>query len=139
MQKADHLDAAKDHEHIEQPKKRKADGGATGKVRPARRQRDDHGVDGFPADPGLDAEPSAGNQGAKDCRDVCAEDSERGAREDRKRDAVFGASVSVQQHGDQHQDVAEENSEERLLPVHAAGDHAAGEHVGGNVDAHRNP
>src|SRR6202795_3154175 len=47
--------------------------------------------------------------------------------------------MRVQQHGNQHQDVAEKNGEERLLPVHAAGDHSAGEHVGGDVHAHGDP
>ena len=47
--------------------------------------------------------------------------------------------MRVQQHGNQHQHVAQKDGEDRLLPVHAAGDHRAGQHVGGNVDAHRDP
>ena len=47
--------------------------------------------------------------------------------------------MRVQEHGNQHQDIPEKYGEERLLPVHAPGDHAAGEHVRGDVHAHGNP
>src|SRR6266568_4089281 len=109
------------------------------KVGPARRQGHDHGIDGFAADPGLNAEPAAGDQGAQDRGDISAENAKGSAGKNWKRDAVAGACVGVQKHGDQNQHVAEKDGEERLLPVHPAGNHAAGKHVGGDVHAHGNP
>ena len=98
-----------------------------------------HGIDGLAADPGLDAEPAAGDQRAQHRRDVRAAHSERRAHEDRKRNAVLRAGVGVEQHGDQHDQVAEQDGADRLPPAHAAGDQAGGQHVGGNADAHRDP
>ena len=46
----------------------------------------EHGVDGLAADPGLDAEPSAGHQRAQHGRHVGAAHAERSAHEDRKRE-----------------------------------------------------
>ena len=46
----------------------------------------EHGEDGLPADPGLDAEPSAGHQRAQHGGNVRAAHSEGRAHEDRKRE-----------------------------------------------------
>ena len=46
-------------------------------------------VDGLAADPGLDAEPAAGDEGAQEGGEVGAARAERGAAEDRKGDAVL--------------------------------------------------
>ncbi len=99
----------------------------------------EHGVDGLPADPGLYAEPAAGNQRAQHGGDVGAAHSERCAHEDRKGNAVLGAGMGVEQHGDEHDQVAEQDGADGLPPVHAAGDQAAGQHVGGDADGHRHP
>src|SRR4029077_4960185 len=53
-------------------------------------------VDGFAADPGLNAEPAASNQRAQDCGDICAEDSEGRARKHRKWNAVFSSGGGIQ-------------------------------------------
>src|SRR6266702_4217772 len=139
LQEADGFDAAENHQHVEEPEESEADRRTGMKVCPRRGEGHDHGVDRFAADPGLNAKPAAGDKSTQDGGDVGAENAEGSTSENRKRDTVLRARMGVQKHGDQHKEVAEKNGEERLLPVHAAGDHAAGEHVGGNVHAHGNP
>src|SRR5213078_3283287 len=139
LQEADGFDSSKNYKNVEEPEENEANGRAGRKARPRRRKRYDHGVDGFAADPGLDAEPAAGNKSAQNGGNVGAENAEGSARKNRERDAVLRAGVGVEQHGNQHQNVAEKNGEERLPPVHAARNHAAGKHVRGDVHAHGNP
>src|SRR5262249_33667681 len=59
--------------------------------------------------------------------------------EDGEWDAVLRARVRVEDHWDKHDDVAEQDGEDGLLPVHAAGDQAGGEHVGRYADRHGDP
>ena len=139
LKKANGVDAAKDDENVEEPEGEEAEGQAKREIFPDRNQSHEHGVDGFAADPGLNAEPAAGDKGAENGGDVCAEHAEGGAREDREWDAVGSARVSVKEHRDEDDDVAKEDRGDGLLAVHAAGNHSAGEHVGGNVDAHGDP
>ena len=139
MQKADGFDAAQNHENIEEPEENEADRGAGVEPGPARSEGHDHGVDGFAANPSLNAKPAAGDERAKNRGNIGAENAERSARKNRKGNAVLRAGVRVEEHRNEHQDVAEKNGEKRLAPIHAAGDHAAGQHVGGNVDAHGDP
>src|SRR5438067_5618305 len=106
---------------------------------PGGSEGDDHGVDGFAADPGLNAKPATSDEGAENRGDVGTENAKRSARIDGEGDAVLRAGVSVEKHGNQHEHVAEKNGKKRLAPVHAAGDHAAGQHVGGDVHAHGDP
>ena len=74
------------------------------------------------ADPGLDAEPTAGDEGAHQRRHVGAAQAEGRTAIDRERNAVTCAGVGVQGHRDQHDTIAQEDGEHRLPPVHAAGD-----------------
>ena len=139
MQEADGLDAPQDDEDIEKPEEHKAAGWARVDLGPARSEGHDHGVDGFAANPGLNAKPAASDQSSENRGNIRAECTERSAGKNGKRDAVLRAGVRVEQHGDQHEDVAEKNGEKRLFPAHAAGNHSAGEHVGRDVDAHGDP
>src|SRR6266581_5102947 len=139
LQEANGFNAAKNHQYVEEPEQNEADSRAGMKVCPRRGEGHDHSVDGFAADPCLNAKPTAGDKSTQDGGDVGAENAEGSTSENRKRDTVLRARMGVQKHGDQHKEVAEKNGEERLFPIHAAGDHAAGEHVGGNVHAHGNP
>src|SRR5438034_3753881 len=73
------------------------------KLRPARRQSDDHGVDGLAANPSLNAEPAAGHEGAENCGDIGAEHAERSARKNRERNAVLRSeehTSELQSHSD---------------------------------------
>src|SRR3989440_1409041 len=65
LQKANGFNAAQNHQHIQKPEKEKAECRARMKIRPAGSQGHDHGVDGLAADPGLNAEPAARQQGAQ--------------------------------------------------------------------------
>src|SRR5205085_1263134 len=68
-----------------------------------RREKDTEDfVDGFATYPRLDAEPATGDEGAEDGWDVGAAGAEGGAAVDGKRDAVAGAGMGVEHHGDQH-------------------------------------
>src|SRR5579859_7863862 len=109
------------------------------KMLPAWSESDEHGVDGFAANPCLDAEPTASHKRAQDGGHVGAQYAKRGACEDGEGNAIARSRVRVQQHRDEYEHVAEKNGEERLLPVHAAGNHAARKHVRGDVHAHGNP
>ena len=91
------------------------------------------------ADPGLDAEPSAGYEGAEHCGEIGSAGAEAGAHEDGKWDSVLRAGVGVEQHGDEDDEVAEQDGEDGLLPVHAACDERRGEHVGGDLHGHGEP
>ena len=70
---------------------------------------------------------------------VGADGAERGSDEDREGDAVLGAGVGVQQHGDEDDEVAEQHGGDGLEGGHAAGDEARGEHVGGDLHGHGEP
>ena len=96
-------------------------------------------LDGLAADPGLDAEPAAGYECPQHRRNVGAADAEGSSHEHRKRDAVLGTGMRVQQHRDEHNQVAQQDRPHGLPPIHPAGDKAGGEHVGGDADAHRDP
>ena len=64
LQKADVLDALENDGEIDKPECHEANRSAMADLGPAGCERRDQGVDGFPADPGLYAEPSAGNERA---------------------------------------------------------------------------
>jgi hypothetical protein len=96
-------------------------------------------VEGFAADPGLDAEPSAGDEGAEQGGDVGAADAETGAAIDGKGNPIARAGVGVEDHGDQDDGVAERDGEDGLPPVHAFGNQRRGEHVGGDAGRHADP
>ena len=61
------------------------------------------------------------------------------AREDGERDAVFRAGMGVEEDRDEDDRVAEEDREQRLLPVHPAVHEARGQHVRRDAVRHRDP
>ena len=103
--------AAADHDpHVPEPRTRRRRSTAPpGTCVPGRERGAQHGVDRLAADPGLDAEPAAGDQAAQQRRDVRARGAERGARQDRKGNAVAGAGVGDGDHRQEHDEVAEED------------------------------
>src|ERR1019366_3548796 len=72
-------------------------------------------------------------------KQIQAPPGEGGAHEYRERNAVFGPGVRVEQHGDEHDQVAEQDGADGLPPAHAAGNQAAGQHVGGDAHRHSHP
>ena len=94
------------------------------------------------ADPGLNSKPAAGNQRAQERRDICAGRAERGTAIDGKRDAIMRAGVGIEDHGNEHNKIAQENCEDSLPPVHAAAlriHEGRSEHVSRNTCGHRDP
>ena len=104
-----------------------------------RNDRLEEDVQRFPADPGLDAEPAAGDERAHQRGHVRTERAVGRAGEHGKRDAVLRARVRIEQDGNQDDGVAEEDGEERLRPVHARRHQTRGEHVGRNAVRHADP
>ena len=96
-------------------------------------------MNGLTADPGLNTEPTARNEGAKNSGDVRSAHAERSANEDREGNAVARAGMGIEQHGNQNDQIAEEDGDDGLKPVHAFGDEAGREHVGGYANTHGNP
>src|SRR3979490_1416204 len=76
LQEANGFKAAENYEHIQKPEKEKADRRAGMEICPTGNKGHDHGVDGFAADPGLNAKPAAGDEGAQNRRNVGAENAE---------------------------------------------------------------
>ena len=78
----------------------------------------------LPADPRVDAEPPARDERAHHRGDVRAVRAVRRAREHRKRNSVFRARVRVREDRHEHDEVADEDRDERLPPVHPERDEA---------------
>ena len=89
-------------------------------------------------DPGLDPEPSAGDERAHERREVRPGRPIRRARR-RGRGCRTRAWVRVQEDRREDDRVAEEDREERLLPVHPGVHEARSQHVGRDAVRHRNP
>ncbi len=121
QEQADRVDAAVDDPHVDAPEDHEADELRRGDPKRVGRGRPAIGgeehtqdlVDRLAADPGLDAEPAAGDQGAQEGGQVRAARPERGPAENGEGDAVARAGVRVQE--DRHEDdrVAEEDGEDR--------------------------
>jgi hypothetical protein len=106
---------------------------------PPRNDRREERIERFAADPRLNAEPAARDEGAHQRRDIRAQHAVGRAREHGERDAVLRPGMRVQQ--DRHEDdrVAQQNRDQRLRPVHARRHQARGEHVGRNAMRHADP
>ena len=98
-----------------------------------------HGINSLAADPGLNAEPSAGYDGAQQRRNIGAAYAERSPRVNGEGNAVLCPRVRVQDHGRQDDQIAKQDGADGLLPAHPAGDEAARQHVRRNANAHRHP
>src|SRR5215203_815821 len=101
------LDAGQDDDELYSPKDQEGYEGVSCYVGPTAPCGCYEGVEGGSAEPGLNAEPTAGHEGPGDGREVSPPDPERGADKDRERDPVLGAGVRVQEHRDKNEDVAQ--------------------------------
>lgn len=81
----------------------------------------EHGINGLTTDPGLNAKPAASDESAKNGGNVGATDTEGSAHKDGEGDAVFGAGMGIEEHGNQDDEIAEEDGQNGLHPVHALG------------------
>ena len=107
--------------------------------RPAGDESLEHRVQCFAPDPGLNAEPAARDERPHQRRDVGAERAVRGARENRKGNAVLRTGMRIEQDGREHDRVAEKDGRECLRPIHAGGHQAGSEHVGRDAVRHADP
>ncbi len=96
-------------------------------------------VDRVSTDPRLDAEPAARDERAHQCWNIRAPRAERGAAENREWNSITRPGVRVQDHRNEHDEIAEENRHDRLPPIHPATDQRRREHVSRNAGRHRNP
>jgi hypothetical protein len=124
LQKTNVLDALEDDRQIDEPESQEADRSAVGNLPPGGLERRDQCVDGFAADPGLDAKPSTGNERAQNRSKIRTQHSERSARQHRKRNSITRSRMRVQQHWDENNRVAEKHGRHRLFPVHSSLDQA---------------
>ena len=97
----------------------------------------DH-VDRGPADPGLNAEPTAGDQ-REQRRHIGAANSERRPAINGKRDSIFSARMRIEHHRHQYDHVPQKNRKNCLPPVHPLLDEARSEHVCRNARRHADP
>ncbi len=65
--------------------------------------------------------------------------SKRGAYQHRDGDAVLCTSVGIEQHGDAHDQVTQQNGADGLAPTHAARDESGDQHVSENTNTHGPP
>ena len=89
---------------------------------PSRKNGAEECVQRRATNPGLNAEPAAGDDRPHQRRKIRAERSVRRAREDREGYAVLRSRMRIEKDGREHDGVAEENGDERLPPVHAGAD-----------------
>ena len=108
--------------------------------RRSRREHDaEQRIERRAADPCLNTEPAARDDGAQHRGNVRALRPERGATKNRKRNSILGSGMSVENHRYEHDRVAEQNGDHRLPPVHARFDETSGERVGRDHHAHPDP
>jgi hypothetical protein len=143
---ADRIDAFIDDKHVDAPKEKEGSklgqGNAErimGRATERRKKNCQNFVNRLAADPGLNAEPSAGDKSAQEGRDVGPLDPKGGPAIDRKRNAIARPGVGIEDHRDQHNQVAKENRQDRLRPIHAPADERGGEHISGDAGGHGNP
>src|SRR3989442_1336349 len=106
---------------------------------PGRPEDSEQRIDRHPADPGLDAEPSARDHRPQERRDVRAARAECRAGEHGERNPVARPRVGADHERNEHDHVAQQDRDETLPPVHPCGDHARGEHVCWNAYTHLDP
>ena len=147
FQPADRLGAVADEHHVQRPEGQETQGLTQIDAEQRQLVADDgiaghhieDRVDRRAADPGLDPEPTTGDQTTQHRRQLGAAGAEAGAQQHRKRDAVFGTGMPDQQHRHQHDQVCQQDGADRLAPAHALADHARRQHVGGHADHHAHP
>jgi len=121
LEKLDGFDPAPNDKHIHRPEEKKANPRARWQARGARPDDSQHRVNGLTADPRLDTEPAASHESSQNRRYVRPAHTERSANENRERNAVLGTRVRIQNHWNKHDQVAEQNCADGLIPIHPAG------------------
>lgn len=143
---ANAIDSLVNDQHVDAPEKEKAEQLRQSNSKCAVRVAGERGcenrndfVNRAAADPGLDSEPAAGNEGPHERRNVGAGRAERSATKNWKRNSVTRSSVRVQDDWEKDDEIAEKNCQNSLPPIHPAADERGSQHVGGNAGRHRNP
>jgi len=140
LEEANGFDPAQNDQNVEEPEEEKADCRAVVKTRPRGSEGYNHGVDGLAADPSLDAEPAASDEGAQDRGNIGAENAKRSAPQKTGNGMPYCAPAwALSSMGINTSTLPRKTVEERLPPIHAAGDHAAGEQCTWDVHAHGDP
>ena len=129
QQDADGINATIDDIHVDSPKQHEAGELAAIDAKPVRsrrglqiEQRATNLVDRVATDPCLDAEPTARHQRTQNCGDIRAQWTKRGAAINGEWDSVARPGVGVEDHRHKHDEVAEEDREDSLPPIHATAD-----------------
>ena len=139
LQEPDALHAPPHHRHVERPEPQEARPHRPRSRCHSRPHHNQHCVNRLPADPRLNPEPPAGHNRAQNRRHIRAAHAKRRAHKHRKRNPVLRAGMRIQQQRNQHDQIAQQNRADRLLPVHPARDQPRGKHVGAHLHRHREP
>ncbi|MNK91548.1 hypothetical protein D3C87_1116470 [compost metagenome] len=141
FQPLDRLGTANHHPQIQRPEHHEANHlPRAAEGFPALEHRAEKQVNRQPAKHRLNAEPATRHQCANQARHVGAENAERRAQQHRKRDAVLGAGESVKCQRNQHDDVGEQNRQQRFTDAQAEvrREHAT-EGISRHTDRHADP
>jgi len=115
----DSLDSSRDDRDLDQPEQRERQSHAPSHGSPARPRGNEERVKRESTDPSLNAEPPARDDRAEHRGNVCPANSEARSAHHGEGDTVLGSGMRVQNHRDEHDDVAEEDRHQRLPPGHA--------------------
>src|SRR5687768_1047362 len=108
-------------------------------MRPARRHHSEQSIDCGAANPRLYSKPTTSHDCAQDCRNICTLRSECSAAKNREGNSILSACVRIEDHGYEHDAVAQKNRDHRLPPVHPGFDEPAGKRVSSYDHAHADP
>ena len=140
LQEADGFDALIDDGHVQRPEAEEATPQHGLRSDQRRREHADHRGDGLTADPALDSEPSAGNDGPQNRRYVRAQRGRTAHARRRGRECrISRRHVRSAAWGMRTMRLPRQDRRDGLLPVHAAGDQARRKHIGGDLHGHGEP
>ncbi len=74
--------------------------------------------DGLTTDPSSNSKPATTDESTQETGHIGTTDAEGSSCNDRKRNAEFGASMSTQHHGDEHNHIGKQHCENPLPPCH---------------------
>ena len=139
LQNFDAFCAFENDRDLNSPENCERDRNASWHLRPCRPRRLEECVQCQCSDPRLDPEPSTGDDRPQYRRDVGTAHAKARSAKHRERDSVFRSGVCIEDHGNQHDHVAEQDRYHRLPPRHPLVHEAGRKGVGGDHDAHADP
>jgi hypothetical protein len=91
------------------------------------------------SDPGLNTEPSASHNSSQHGWNIGSGSPETCSGKYRERNPIFCAGVSIEDHGYKDDDIAQEDRQNRLPPIHAPFYERTCQHISGYAQTHADP